>query len=308
MTTAASYLRRARRHLYAIGAGPRKEVLDDLRAHFADAAEMGLQIDEVIENLGAPEEVAARAREGFGHVLAHATEAWRWLVWASVTTAVISAATIAVLLPLFSGTPAGPMAAGADATASLLLLLVPIVIAAVPLLAPARARTLLTLLAAVGSTVAIALLWTTVGGLFVTSAMLLWAALLVWVRLRGEGFGPLWRLVGAVLAVAPGITLLATPWVAGLGTPRRYTDDVPPPLDLFQPTMWIVVTIVLVALCALLIAFGIRFAGWALAVIGALTMIAAVLWGGAWIVGVMALGGLWLTIGLTHAVATPPRD
>lgn len=305
MSTADDYLRRVRRHLYGIAPNRRREVMADLRAHFADAAELGLPMDEVVSNLGSPDEVAERARVEFGGEMALADAAWRVLVWVAVTAAVVTAAFVLFLSPgeVFSG-PIGAPAAGLSAP----VLVVPVLISAAPLVFPPRWRTVATAAAAVALTFACVIAGIAAGGYFAPSALLLWAALVVWVRLRGDGFGPVWHVGTAVVAAAPAVALgLSWPFTL-LGAPRRYADYSDATIDLFSPAPWVWTTLAVVGLSAVLIAFGIRFAGWMLAVVGALVMVFALVAGGPLTVWMLGLGGLWLTLGLAHALATPPRD
>ncbi len=306
MSTADEYLRRVRRHLYAIAPNRRREVLGDLRAHFADARELGLPMDEVIANLGSPDEVAERARLEFGGESELADAAWRALVWAAVTTAVVTATVMLLLSPgdLF----AGPVAASAATLSTPVILVVPVLLAAAPLPFPLRMRTVATAAAAVALTFACVIGGIEAGAFFAPSGLLLWAALVTWVRLRGDGFGPFWHLGAALLAIAPTIAIAVT-WPAALtGTLRRAATESTAAFDLFSPVPWVWATLAVVALSAVLIAFGIRFGGWMLGIVGGIVMLFALVAGDSMTLGMLCLGGLWLTVGLAHAVATPPRD
>ena len=50
------------------------------------------------------------------------------------------------------------------------------------------------------------------------------------------------------------------------------------------------------------------YAGWMLAAIGAAVIVSALVAGGMLTIGLVGAGGLWLALGLGHALATPPRD
>ncbi|BDZ40058.1 hypothetical protein GCM10025863_26720 [Microbacterium suwonense] len=65
MTAEDTYLHAVERMLHGIAPEHRATVLDDLRGHFADAEEAGRPIEETIRALGAPQEIADRAREEF---------------------------------------------------------------------------------------------------------------------------------------------------------------------------------------------------------------------------------------------------
>src|SRR5690606_24036341 len=90
-----------------------------------------------------------------------------------------------------------------------LVALVPPLVAAAPLAVPRRARAatgsaaaaVLTLMALVGGF--------TLGGFFLPVVLLSWASLIVWVRLRGAGFGGPARITGGTLTIAPTLLLLA---------------------------------------------------------------------------------------------------
>lgn len=306
MSTADDYLRRVRRHLYGIAPNRRREVMADLRAHFADAAELGLPMDEVIANLGSPDEVATRAREEFGGEVVFAENGWRVLVWAAVTVAAVTAVVLVFLSP--GGIFAEVRYADAVGLSTPLLLAVPVALAAAPLIFPRRLRTISTVGAAAALTFACVIGGLELGAFFAPSCVMLWAALIVWVRLRGDGFGPLWHLGLAVLAAGPAVAVaLSTPF-SMLGMPRRYAAYAEAGFDPFAPLPWAWAVLVAVGVSAVLIAFGIRFAGWMLAAVGCAMVVFALVAGGALTLWLLALGGLWLTLGLMHALATPLRD
>lgn len=310
MSTADEYVRRVRGHLYGVASSRRREVIDDLRAHFADAAELGQPIDEVIADLGDPDEFAARAKAELAGDPEQADAAWRALVWAAVTAAVVTAAVVLFLAPgdVFGGRADG--AAIISYRVSLrtpLLAAIPVLLSAAPALFPRRVRTIATAGAAVALTFACVIGGIEVGFFFVPSCLLLWAALVVWVRVRGDGFGPIWHLGTAILAVAPAVVLLAAPAIAMTGVLRRSATS-SEGFSPFSADLWLWVVAGLIALSAVLIAFGIRFAGWMLAAIGAAVIVSALVAGGMLTIGLVGTGGLWLALGLGHALATPPRD
>ena len=61
MTTEDQYLRTVERMLRRITPEHRTAVLDDLRGHFADAADAGRTVDDTIAGLGTPKQIAERA-------------------------------------------------------------------------------------------------------------------------------------------------------------------------------------------------------------------------------------------------------
>src|SRR5690606_23331689 len=177
--------------------------------------------------LGTPQEIADRAVEEFGPDAdagaVQAERAWRVLQGAAVAVALVTGIVVAFILPSYgfsssdSVTPDGPHTAEPSAgtifqqlgLAMALVALVPALVAAAPLAVPRRARAatgsvaaaVLTLMALVGGF--------TLGGFFLPVVLLSWASLIVWVRLRGAGFGGPARITGRTVARAPSALPLA---------------------------------------------------------------------------------------------------
>src|SRR5690606_8967394 len=107
MTTEDDYLRAVERMLRGIAPEHRATVLDDLRGHFADAEEAGRPVVETIRALGAPQEIAERAREEFGADAGaadvRAEHAWRVLQGAAVVVAVVIGVVVAFIMPSYAG-------------------------------------------------------------------------------------------------------------------------------------------------------------------------------------------------------------
>lgn len=308
MTTKDDYLRSVERMLSGIAVEHRTAVLEDLRGHFADAEDAGLPVDTIIRGLGTPDEIADRAVEEFGAdadaVDARSEPAWRVLQGAAVAVALVTGIVVAFILPSYgvasdSMTSDGAHTAERSAVtifqqlglAMALVALVPALVAAVPLAVPRRARTTTASVAAVVLTLMAVVGGFTLGGFFLPTVMLAWAALIAWVRLRGRGFGDPARITGGALTIAPTLLLLA-----GVGTGGA-----------FDISAWAWPVLAVIVLLAVLIGLGIRSAGWLLAAIGVVILIGGLVSGGLLTLLVIWLGGWWLTIGLAHAVTTSRR-
>lgn len=323
MSTEDTYLRSVDRMLRGIAPEHRTAVLDDLRGHFADAADAGRSVDEVVRGLGTPREIAERAHEEFGTdatlSASRAERAFRVLQGAAVGIAVVTGVVAAFIMPSYGvalvAVPTDGTAVSAEATlfqnlglGVALIALIPALIAAAPLFVPRRARVLTASLAGAVLTAMALIGGFTLGGFFLPTALLTWAALIAWVRLRGAGFGIGWRIAGGVLAALPVIAIAAITLPSGFGMQRRYADqsDVGGgPAIGVEVWGWLLLTGVLV-LAALMI-IGYRTAGWALAAVGLLVLISGLISGGLVTLLFIWVGGWWLTIGLAHAVTATRR-
>ncbi|MFD5214201.1 HAAS signaling domain-containing protein [Microbacterium sp. NPDC058345] len=323
MTAEDAYLRSVERMLRGIGPEHRIAVLDDLRAHFADAEEAGRPVDDTIASLGTPNEIAERAHEEFGADRAaaegRAERAWRMLQGAAAVSALVIGVVVAFIMPTHTiATSEG----GASVLQHLtilqndgvwvaLLILVPAVVAAVPLVVARAARlavaaiggTLLTLLTVIAA-------FTTVGMFFLPVVLLSWTALIAWARLRGPGFGRGWRIAGGVLAATPVLLsggLLGGPFGFEFGPPRRYADysEGGGPDFGVEAAGWALVAVIIAL--AVLIAIGFRWAGWALAALALVVLVTGLVAGSMLALLFVWLGGWWLTIGLAHAVTAVKR-
>ncbi|REJ04117.1 DUF1700 domain-containing protein [Microbacterium bovistercoris] len=315
MTTEENYLQDVERMLRGIDSAHRQTVLDDLRGHFADAAELGRPVDETVAGLGAPAEIAARAREEFGATdadgRAGAQRAWRALQGAAVGVAVVTGVVVAFLMPssMFGMRFAdGTTFADGSGLGDALLVLVPALACAIPFLVPVPARTAVTASVGVTLTALIAITAVTIGVFFVPSAMLTWAALITWMRLRGRGFGLGWRIVGGALAAAPSLAVAAIGLPVSFGVPYRYSTytEVGSGASIGVEFWGWVLLSGIVAL-GVLIAVGYRSPGWVLAAIGLAVLAVGLTVGSILMLAFVWLGGWWLTIGLAHAVVTPSR-
>lgn len=296
MNRADEYLHEVKRHLYGVPPRQRREVLDDLRAYFADAAELGVPPSEAIVNLGEAEQVAERARLELAGGTAQADAAWRGLVWASVCFAVVLGVVMLFLTPERLSESA-TLLPGQSPVSHPLLAAGPVILAVAVLPFPQRLRTPVTLTLAIALTLVCVLAG---AGVFaIPSCLLMWAALIVWVRLRGDGFGPAWRIGIAVLALVP-FTALAAPMAEPL---REVASDTDAEFLGALIAFWVVVCAV--ALAVLLVVFGVPRAGWMLAVMGATVLVVTLVVGGVLSALLIATGGLWLALGLGYATAAP---
>jgi len=322
MTTEDEYLRSVERMLRRIDAAHRASVLDDLRGHFADAEDAGRPVEETIRGLGTPEEIAERASEEFGgsdEVDAAAERAWRVLQGAATVSALIIGVAVGFIVP----THTIATSEGGDSVLQHLtilqndglwvaiLLLIPAVFAAVPLVVARAARIAVAVICGM-LLIAVSLIAVfTVGEFFLPVLLLSWASLIVWARLRGSGFGRGWRIAGGVLAAAPvllSIGSLVGPFGFEFGQRRRYADysevGSGPSIGIEAPGWLLVGAIVALAV---LIAIGYRWAGWALAAVGFVALITGLVAGSLLALLFVWLGGWWLTIGLAHAVTASRR-
>lgn len=300
MATEDEYLRSVERMLRSIAPANRTAVVDDLRAHFADAEDAGRSVDDTIRGLGTPREIAERAREEFGSNDSRADRAWRILQGAAVVVAIIIGVVVAFIMPSYSTSEGTQTLTEANGLWVALIALVPALVALVPMAVPARARVLTASVAGVLLTAMALIGGFTIGGFFLPTVLASWAALIVWARLRGRGFGIGWRIAGGMLTALPVLAFLLP--VFG-GMPGRYAD---PGSDL-QLSAWAWPFLAAVLVLAVLIAIGYRAAGWVLAVIGAVLVLWALVSGGLLTLLVIWLGGWWLTIGLAHAVTATKR-
>lgn len=314
--TEDDYLRSVERMLSGIDAEHRTAVIDDLRGHFADAEDAGLPIQDTIRGLGTPEEIAARAAEEFGGrseaTDARAERAWRVLQGGATAVAVVIGVVAAFIMPSFRTSTGHLTLLEMEGLWFALLPLTPVLAAAVPLVVPRSARTAVTAISIVVQLVLAALLWLTFGGLFLPPMALTVAALIVWHGLRSGKVGLTWRVVGAVLAIAPllGFLILYGDLLPLSGVPRRYADytavDGGGPSIGIEGAGWLIAVGIIIL--AVLMVIGIRWAGWTLGAAGLVLLLGGLLSGALLTMLFVWLGGLWLTVGLAHAVTTSRRS
>jgi len=310
MNAEDTYLRSVERMLSSIAPEHRADVLDDLRGHFADAEESGRPVDDIIRGLGTPADIAERAQEEFGvsrdadH--ARAERAWRVLQGAAVIISVVTGVVVAFIMPSFiegpETTDTTQTLVSANGLWVALIALVPALIAAVPLVVPRRTRVVTSIIAGVVLTFMALVGGFTIGGFFLPSVLLTWTALFAWLSLRGRGVGIGWRIVGAVVTPLPVVASLAAFGV--FPGPGRYADTAGPDVSL---NAWAWPFLAVVLLLAVLIVLGYRTAGWVLAAIGLAVILLGLISGELMTMLFIWLGGIWITVGLAHAVTAPRR-
>src|SRR5690606_20504832 len=139
--TVDAYLTRLEHELRGVDPERRAGILDDVRAHLAEAAEQGRELEGTVRELGAPADVARDVLEQTGIVPVEASalgdRAARWLHSASVVVAVVTSAWVALSPAELLGTQPLLDAFGLGPA---LLTLVPAAFAALPLLVGERLR------------------------------------------------------------------------------------------------------------------------------------------------------------------------
>lgn len=306
--TIEKYLRELDTALDGISQDVRRTIVDDLRAHAADALEEGRDPAAVVAALGTPAEVARETREALGiadtgPALDTASRAGRMLHWCALTLAVVTAVFASFLLPLYetaetvndgdsleqtiytSATLFEQMGIGVG-----LLPLIPAALTLLPLLLPVRWRGIAGW-AVAGLTVVFAFATGfSIGAFYAPLALLLGAAMLVplWIR-RGRRpvSGRVWRVVGALFLAFP-----ATVALGGLVTGS--VQDAAPPL-------WI--AFIAVLLIAVLFALRLPYLDALVALLGVALMLLGIFDGGMLLIAVWWAGGLWLGIGLSGIAA-----
>lgn len=302
--TITRYLDALETELRGLPSLPREAILDDVRAHVADALESGRDPEAVLAALGTPDAVARDAREQFGVVtgMTPADRAARILHLATVALAVVTAVLVSFVLPSFAMEELSMSSEGTGSTLQTatslfaqygvgiaLVTLLPAVLALLPLALPVAARRPVAWVNAVVVTVGSVVAGFTIGGFFVPVALLMWAAILVpgWVRRGGSAIGGrIWRTVGAILILIPAVFMLvalATRTVMDAGAP-----------------MWI--AMILIAAVGVLFGLRLRFIDVTVAVLGVALMVLAVVDAGLLLLAFWWAGGLWLVIGLAAAV------
>ncbi|MFE2618526.1 DUF1700 domain-containing protein [Micromonospora chalcea] len=293
-----TYLRALDAELSDVPSGTAEEIVADVRAHIADALDSGRSADEILAGLGAARDVARQAREELGlPAQDRPARAGRTLSLVAVAVGVLIAVCVSFLLP--SAVPMEPIQADPGEQGVLrrlgpgiaLLTLLPALVAAAPLVAPARARagvrfagaTVLTMFAcAAGET----------GLYYFPLALMAWAAAIVpWALRRGAG-GRWWRYLTGGFVAMPGVLVAVASAGGSVG------------VGWVGAALWIAGPLAAGALCA----YGIR-AGYAVtALAGALVMALAMAERGFLFAAFWLFGGLYLALGAAgYAVARPPE-
>lgn len=308
MTTEQQYLADLERALRGLPKQTQQAILDDVRAHFADAAEQGRSVEATIAALGSPEQVAAAAREELGLPAetpdVQATRAGRLLQWSALALGVLTAVFVTFMLPRDTASmnhdnPGASLEEQVYTTSTLfselgvaagLLPLLPAALALLPLVLRGRAATLAGWIVPPVVTVACFVVDFTYGAFFLPMALLLGAALFVPIWLRGprsRASARAWRIVGGVIIASPAIFL-------ALGTVSGSLMDAG--LAFWIPAFILVVLGVLFAL-------RMPFVDVLIAALGLALMLLAVFDGGMLFIALWWAGGLWLVVGLVGLAA-----
>ncbi|MFD6139460.1 DUF1700 domain-containing protein [Promicromonospora sp. NPDC060271] len=283
-----AYLRDVGKRLRALTPEQRDAVLDDVRAHFADAADAGRTPEQAAQSLGDPAQFTERVRAELGHEPGETDRMRRILLWLATGVAVFAAMFVSFWWP--DGSLQVPNTQfKAHGFGIVLLNLAPALIAALPNFASPRARTVFN--------VAVAIMLSVVsfifpdGWAFAPTAWLAWGALLVPVIARNGPPAIGWRIAGGVLALLP-IALSVAGSLAGNWDLTRETV-------LYAGGF---------AVLGVLIALGKPWAGVILALVGVVALVSSALYPGMLTSGVWWAGGLFITIGASHALMhTRPR-
>ncbi|GGN63771.1 hypothetical protein GCM10010112_23320 [Actinoplanes lobatus] len=275
-----------------------REIVDDVRAHIADALAGGRTLEQALAGLGSPQTVAAQAREELAlpdRTPDLAARAARLLRAVAVAVGVLTAVYVTFLLPStlpVDDTEAGTTFMQQYGPGLAMLTLLPALLAAAPSVLPTRRRGPAAAAVAAVLTVFVVVKHD-IGLHYVPLMLLLWAAAIVpWAmrRERGRLAVRLWHLTAALLIAFPGLLTGASAGTGKIG---------------LEPAglVWVLLPLTLAALCA----FGRRPGYTATALAGTAVMLMALLDGGFLFAAFWWFGGLYLTIGAIGFVTTPPR-
>ena len=309
---AAAYLADLESAVTDLPSGIGDDLIADIRAHLAEAMAADRPIEEVLRSLGPADQVVAEVRDSLG--LGATADAGPWLseeaiaaeaharkVSRSRTGLSIAAAALGLVTALLASVVAPRFAPGgilpplgARATEPLgmvlaAIILLPTLVATVPLLVPLRHRELATLGAAMVLTAfaASSSLLPAIPGivtLWLPMLLMAWAAVIIPWRLQRRAGGaphPGWRISGAMVLAVPGI----------IGAHTLATGSA-------RPDAGIVGVVCVILVLAALYGLGVRVVQPVVATAGALTLVAnaAV---GPWSSPLFwLLGGVWLVVGL----------
>ena len=280
--TEGAYLRDVGKRLRALTPEQRDAVLDDVRAHFADAADAGRTPEQAAESLGDPAQFTARVRAELGHEPGRTDRIWRILQWLATGVAVFTAMFVTYLLPDTRGDEFDE-----PGFEIVLLHLVPALIAALPILLPSRARRIATTAAAIVLTVvSFTSFDSTYLEFFLPTAVLAWAALVTPVLAHNGRPTGGWRIAAGVLTALPGFWLVSALLAGDADTN-------------FWAVLWVAISFGL----GVLIAVGKAWAGIVLAVGGVALLVMSTLDPGMIMLAFWWAGGLFLTVGASHALA-----
>lgn len=282
MKVEESYLRDIGKRLKALTPEQREAVLDDVRAHFAEAADAGRSPEQAAESLGDPAQFTERVRDELGHEPGRADRIRRVLLWLATGVAVFTAMFVSFWQPDDSLQMPNTQFE-AHGFGIVLLSLAPALITALPNFASPRACPVFT--AAVAVMLSVVSFVFPEGWAFAPTAWIAWGALVVPVIAR---YGPPaigWRIAGGGLALLPMalsvVGALVGSWDLKLET-VLYAGGF--------------------AALGVLMALGKPWAGAILAVVGVAALVSSALSPGMLTSGVWWAGGLFITLGASHAL------
>ena len=289
---AETYLEQLLGALADAPADVRAAALDDVRAHVAEALDSGRTVNEALAGLGPAQTFAAQFREELGLPEEHEADETSGARLLHVTAVVV--AVLGGVMNVWLETAARDLSLGVA-----VLLFIPAVLSALPLVLPAHLRVPVGLANAVVVTAFVVLTIGGVGAFFAPLALQLWVAVIVpWRVSKGLDLsqGLMLRILGAVTVALPALLLIAGMTSGSLG--------------------WSLATAAIVAVLialALGFALGLRFTAWVVAALGVALLIAAFFDPGMLMLGVWWVGGYYLSFGVgsavawTHAARPAPR-
>jgi hypothetical protein len=280
--TEGAYLRDVGKRLRALTPEQREAVLDDVRAHFAEAEDAGRTPEQAAESLGDPAQFTARVRDELGHEPGGTDRMSRILLWLATGVGVFAAMFVSFWQPDDSLQVPNTQFE-AHGFGIVLLNLAPALIAALPNFASARARTLFT--AAVAIMLSVVSFVFPEGWAFAPTAWLAWAALVVPVIARNGPPAVGWRITGGVLALLPMAFGIGGALVGSWGLELDY-----------------VLYTVAIAVLGVLMALGKPWAGVVLALVGVTALVSSALYPGMLTSAVWWAGGLFITLGASQAL------
>jgi hypothetical protein len=282
MKAEESYLRDISKRLKALTPEQREAVLDDVRAHFAEAADAGRSPEQAAESLGDPAKFTERVRDELGHESDRTDRIRRVLLWLATGVAVFTAMFVSFWQP-DNSLQVPNTQFEAHGFGIVLLSLAPALVTALPNFASPRARTVFT--AAVAVMLSVVSFVFPDGWAFAPTAWLAWAALVLPIIAR---YGPPaagWRITGGVLALLP--------MVFGVGGALVGSWDL---------NLETVLYTAVVAALGVLMALGKPWAGVILALVGVAALVSSALYPGMLTSAVWWAGGLFITLGASQAL------
>ena len=278
------------KHSLADVPAAQQAALDDVTAHITEAMDSGQPVDVALASFGPAEAIAAQYREELG-LPARAPSTRGSGATALHIAAVVVAVLVGVVNVYFEA------ATGGLSLGAAVLLVIPALLAALPLVLPTVLRVPVALANAVVVTGFSVATFAGVGAFFVPLAFQLWAAVLVpWQVAHGRTLerAPVWRTLGAVTVALPGVLVFA-----GMVTGTLLWHPV---------AVGVAGAVVVLAVC---FAAGLRGAAPVIACLGLLLLIAVFFSPGMLLLGLWWVGGYFLALGLGAMVSwssTPKRQ